>query len=42
MRGIELKNLTKHYKETKALEDVTLTIEYGKVYGLLGRANQLW
>ena len=37
MRGIELKNLTKHYKETKALEDVTLTIEYGKVYGLLGR-----
>ena len=37
MRGIELKNLTKHYKDTKALEDVTLTIEYGKVYGLLGR-----
>ena len=37
MRGIELKNLTKHYKDTKALEDVTLTIEYGKIYGLLGR-----
>ena len=37
MRGIELKNLTKHYKETAALEGVTLTIEYGKVYGLLGR-----
>ena len=37
MRGIEVKNLTKHYKETKALEDVTLTIEYGKIYGLLGR-----
>ena len=37
MRGIEVKNLTKHYKETKALEDVSLTIEYGKIYGLLGR-----
>ena len=37
MRGIELKNLTKHYKDTKALEDVSLTIEYGKIYGLLGR-----
>ena len=37
MRGIELKDLTKHYKETAALEGVTLTIEYGKVYGLLGR-----
>lgn len=37
MRGIELKNLTKYYKDTKALEDVTLTIEYGRIYGLLGR-----
>lgn len=37
MRGIELKNLTKHYKDTKALEDISLTIEYGKIYGLLGR-----
>ena len=37
MRGIELKNLTKHYKDTKALEDVSLTIEYGKIYGLLAR-----
>ncbi len=37
MRGIELKNLTKYYKDTKALEDVSLTIEYGKIYGLLGR-----
>lgn len=37
MRGIELKNLTKYYKDTKALDDVSLTIEYGKIYGLLGR-----
>ena len=37
MRGIELKNLTKHYKDTKALENISLTIEYGKIYGLLGR-----
>ena len=31
MRGIELKNLTKHYKDTKALEDLSLTIEDGKI-----------
>lgn len=37
MRGIELKNITKHYKDTKALENISLTIEYGKIYGLLGR-----
>ncbi len=37
MRGIELKNLTKRYKDTTALYDISLTIEYGKIYGLLGR-----
>lgn len=37
MRGIEIKELTKYYKDTKALDSVSLTIEYGKIYGLLGR-----
>ena len=37
MKGIELKNLTKKYKDTVALSDVSLTIEHGKIYGLLGR-----
>lgn len=30
-------NITKQYKDTKALNNVSLTIEPGKIYGLLGR-----
>lgn len=34
---IEVRNLTKQYKHTTALEDVNLSIEKDSIYGLLGR-----
>lgn len=38
MRGIEVRGLSKTYnKKTKALDKVSVTFEYGKIYGLLGR-----
>lgn len=37
MSGIEIKNLTKTYGDTLALDDVSLTFEEDKIYGLLGR-----
>lgn len=33
---MELKNLSKHFGATKAVEDLTLTIPEGKIIGLLG------
>ena len=37
MSGIEVKNVSKSYGTVKALEDVSLTLEENKIYGLLGR-----
>lgn len=37
MNGIEIKNVSKSYKETKALNDVSIFFERDKIYGLLGR-----
>lgn len=37
MKAIEIKNVSKRYKDVTALEDVSLTFEYGKIYGFLGR-----
>lgn len=37
MNGIEIKNVSKQYKNVAALDDVTLTFAPGKIYGLLGR-----
>nr|WP_314842193.1 ABC transporter ATP-binding protein [uncultured Microbacterium sp.] len=34
---IEVQNLTKRYKDKAALDDVSLTLEGGAIYGLLGR-----
>jgi len=34
---IEVHNLTKHYKDKNALDNVSLSIEGGAIYGLLGR-----
>ncbi|MFK3677186.1 ABC transporter ATP-binding protein [Microbacterium sp. NPDC090218] len=34
---IEVQNLSKRYKEKRALDNVSLTIEGGAIYGLLGR-----
>lgn len=33
---LETRNLTKHYKDFKALDSISINIEEGKVYGLLG------
>ncbi len=37
MNGIEIVQLTKEYKDIRALDGVNLTIQPGKIYGLLGR-----
>jgi len=34
--AIEIQSLTKNYRGTRALDNVSLTIEEGKIYGLLG------
>ncbi|MFB4349688.1 ABC transporter ATP-binding protein [Microbacterium sp. CR_7] len=34
---IEVQNLTKRYKDKRALDNVSLTLEAGSIYGLLGR-----
>ncbi|MBT9405000.1 ABC transporter ATP-binding protein, partial [Salmonella enterica subsp. enterica serovar Typhimurium] len=34
---IEVQNLTKRYKEKRALDNVSLALEGGSIYGLLGR-----
>ncbi|MGW8482498.1 ABC transporter ATP-binding protein [Microbacterium sp. NPDC055903] len=34
---IEVKNLVKHYKDKRALDNVSLSLEGGAIYGLLGR-----
>lgn len=37
MMNIVIENLTKRYGETTALDNISLTFEEGKIYGLLGR-----
>lgn len=37
MSVLEIKNITKEYGATKALENISLTIDENKIYGLLGR-----
>ena len=37
MKGIEVKNVTKTFQDTTALSQVSLNLEAGKIYGLLGR-----
>jgi ABC-2 type transport system ATP-binding protein len=37
MSGLEIKNITKKFGQVVALNDVSLTLENGKIYGLLGR-----
>lgn len=37
MRAIEIKNVSRSYKDVKALQGVSLSFELGKIYGLLGR-----
>ena len=37
MNAIEIKNITKRYKNVTALDNVSFSFELGKIYGLLGR-----
>lgn len=37
MKGIEVRNLSKSYGDVNALRDVSVTLEHGRIYGLLGR-----
>ena len=37
MNAIQIKNVTKQYKDITALDDVSFSFEYGKIYGFLGR-----
>ena len=37
MNAIQIKNITKRYKGVTALDDVSLSFEFGKIYGFLGR-----
>lgn len=35
--SLEIKNITKDYKDKKALDTINITFEPNKIYGLLGR-----
>lgn len=37
MNAIQIRNITKRYKEITALDQVSFSFEYGKIYGFLGR-----
>lgn len=37
MNAIQIKNVTKRYKDVTALDNVSFTFEHGKIYGFLGR-----
>ncbi len=37
MNKLEINNISKTFKDTKALQDVNICLEEGKIYGLLGR-----
>ena len=37
MAAIQIKNITKSYREVTALDDVSISFEFGRIYGFLGR-----
>lgn len=37
MNAIQIKNVTKSYKDVTALDDISFSFEFGKIYGFLGR-----
>lgn len=37
MNAIQIKNITKQYKNITALDNISFSFEYGKIYGFLGR-----
>ena len=44
MRAIQINHVTKKYQDVVALDDISFSFEYGKIYGFLGgtvQGNQL-
>ena len=37
MNAIQIKNITKRYKDVTALDDISFSFEFGRIYGFLGR-----
>lgn len=37
MNGIEIRNITKRYKNVTALDNISASLAHGRIYGLLGR-----
>lgn len=37
MQAIQIKNVTKRYNEVTALDNISISFEFGKIYGFLGR-----
>lgn len=37
MNAIQIKNITKRYNDVTALDNISISFEYGKIYGCLGR-----
>lgn len=35
--AVEVRNVTKRFKETTALKDINISLEAGKIYGIIGR-----
>ena len=40
MNKIQIKNITKKYNNLTALDDVSFSFEFGKIYGLLGETER--
>ena len=37
MNAIQIKNITRRYKDVTALDDISFSFEFGRIYGFLGR-----
>ena len=37
MNAIQIRNVTKRYKDVTALDHISFSFEHGKIYGFLGR-----
>jgi ABC-type multidrug transport system ATPase subunit len=36
MNAIEVENLTRHYKDLRAVDGISFTVEAGEIFGFLG------
>ena len=37
--AIEISNLTKHFENVKAIDNLSLTVRYGEIFGLTTKQN---